>query len=739
MNLADLAQRGILARLDTNGEVVLNAPTGALTAQQLDDLRRSKSLLVAELSHRREHVNMVNVGYHLSPAERGQDTAELHRYSPPVLPTPRLRCDSIVHVDLETKSPISLTKCGVYRYAEEAEIIIAAWAIDDGPVQVWHRASGENVPQELLALIRDSAVKKAGFNANFERTLIKACWGIDCPPEQWRCTQVLSYANGLPGALADAAQALGLPERKDVAGKKLIKMFSVPQTPTARQPKLWLDHHDHPDEWAQFVEYCRQDVAVERAIHGQLRHLDLPAKEWELWCIDQRANDLGIRIDRRLVENAIAIAEENTSSLVLEAAQLTGLGNPNSPVQLKKWLLDEHGEDVASLNKDTVAELATKLKGSGKRMMEIRQQLAKTSVKKYQTMLDSVCRDGRVRGLLQFYGAARTGRWAGRLIQVQNLPRPSIEDFDALDAARELVLAGGTAAVQAQYDNVAQTLSDLLRTALVAASGHRLIVCDERAIEARVLAWLAGEEWRLEVFRTHGNIYEASAAQMFNVPLEKIKMGNPEYALRQKGKVAELALGYQGGTKALIKMGATKMGIPEEDLQGLVNDWRRANPRIIELWHQVEADAKMAVEYPGSFTRGNDFYTFVVEADTLFMILPGGRRLAYPNAALMGRQLSYTGVEPTTKKWVRIDTYGGKLVENLTQAIARDCMAEAMFRVRDAGYRICMTVHDEIVMEMSIGSGSLAEVEKLMGDDIDWAPGLPLAGAGFESTYYAKG
>lgn len=644
-----------------------------------------------------------------------------------------------LHIDLETKSPIDLPKCGVYRYAEEADIIVAAWALDDSPVSVWHRGSGEDVPAELLAMLRDPAIVKWAQNANFERSLLKACWGVECPPEDWRCTMVLSYANGLPGHLADTALALGLGDQKNPIGKKLIRMFCVPQKPTKNQPKVWLDHTDRPDEWSQFVEYCRQDVVVERAIHHKLHRFDLPAKEWDLWAIDQRANDLGIAIDARLVRQAIVINDTITEGLIAEAAALTGLDNPNSVAQLKAWLLEEHDESVESLNKAALTDLTKRLNGDPQRVMEIRQQLGKTSVQKYRAMLASACKDGRVRGLLQFYGAARTGRWAGRLIQVQNLPRPSIEKFDDLDAARELVLAGDVEKLADYYDNVSLTLSDLIRTALVAEHGSRLIVCDESAIEARVLAWLAGEEWRLEVFRTHGKIYEASAAAMFKVPLEKIKKGNPEYALRQKGKIAELALGYQGAAGALITMGALKMGIPEDELPGLVHAWRSANRSIVKLWHDIERQAREAINNPGTLVRTESRrYAFKVEAGVLFMLLPSGRRLAYRNVGIEDGQIRFDGQMQATKKWGRLDTYGGKLVENLTQALARDCMAEAMFRMRDAGYAINMTIHDEIVSEMPVGVGSLEEVEKLMGAEIPWAKGLPLKGAGFESQYYRK-
>jgi DNA polymerase bacteriophage-type len=640
----------------------------------------------------------------------------------------------IAHLDLETASTVDLPKCGTHRYGEEARALLAAWSINDGPVQLWDVTDGSPMPRELESCLLDPKIIKHAWNAQFERTIIKAVWGIECPPESWRCVMVQAMANGLPGALGQCAHVLGLAEQKDPIGKKLIKMFSLPQKPTKKQPKVWLNHTDRPAEWDQFKAYCIKDVEVERAIHHTLR--DLPRKEWELWALDQRANDTGLCVDRRLVECAIRIDDQQTAKLLAEAEQITGLDNPNSVAQLKAWLLAEHGEEVESLNKASVADLTVKLNGDAQRMLEIRQQLGKTSIDKYRAIDRSVCADGRVRGLLQFYGASRTGRWAGRLVQVQNLPRPSVEDWEQLELARDLVKMGDGDLLQMIYGNPAQVLADLIRTAITAAEGKRLIVCDESAIEARVLAWLAGEEWRLEVFRTHGKIYEASASQMFKVPLDKIKKGNPEYALRQRGKVAELALGYQGGPGALITMGALKMGIPEDELQGLVDAWRASNRKVMALWYQIEGDAKRCIRERIPVNR--DKYGFTMDGKTLLMHLPNGRALAYWNTRIQDSQIKFDGMDQKTKRWTTLDTYGGKLVENLTQAVARDCMAEAMLRMRDAGYQIRMTVHDEVVAEVPNGTGSVEEVEALMGEPIAWADGLPLNGAGFESFVYRK-
>ena len=640
----------------------------------------------------------------------------------------------LLHIDLETRSHIDLVKCGVYRYAEDASILMVAYTFGEAPVTLWDCTDGTQMPLDLETALTDHHVIKIAHNANFERTLIKACWGIECPPEHWRCTQVQSYANGLPGALTDVAHVLGLAEQKDPIGRKLIRMFSLPQKPTKNQPKVWLTKEDRPYEWDQFKVYCIKDVEVERSIHHALR--DLPHQEWDLWAIDQRANDTGLRVDARLIESAIRIDDSQTATLLAEAKQITGLGNPNSVAQLKMWLLEQHGKGIESLNKDALKDLTCKLDGSAKRMMEIRQQLGKTSIDKYRAMQRSVCGDGRVRGLLQFYGASRTGRWSGRLIQVQNLPRPSIEGFEALDAARGVAILGDAELLQLIYGNPAQVLSDLIRTALTVAEGHRFIVCDESAIEARVLAWLADEKWRLEVFRTHGKIYEASASQMFRVPIEKIMKGNPEYALRQKGKVAELALGYQGGPGALAAMGALTMGISEDELPTLVGTWRGANKAIVRFWGQIESDAKRVVCEKIAVHR--DHYGFSMDGKSLLLHLPSGRALVYREARIEQMQLRFDGLDQKTKKWGRIDTYGGKICENLTQAVARDCMAEAMLLMRDAGYQIRMTVHDEIIAEMPLGVGSVQEVERLMGEPISWADGLPLKGSGFESQYYRK-
>lgn len=637
-----------------------------------------------------------------------------------------------VHIDIETRHPTDLIKHGTHRSSEDASILMVAWAVDDGPINIDDSGA---LPPALADLLRDPAVLKVAHNASFERTMLRACWGVECPPEQWACTQVLAYANGLPGSLGECAFVLGLAEQKDPIGKKLIKMFSLPQKPTKKQPKVWLNREDRPAEWEQFKTYCVKDVEVERAIHHRLR--DIPRKEWRLWSIDQRANDSGLRVDMRLIEAAIRIDDATTKALLDEAVAITGLDNPNSVAQIKAWLLEAHGETVESLNKESVAGLTKSLNGSAKRVLEIRQQLGKTSIDKYRAMARSVCADGRIRGLLQFYGASRTGRWAGRLVQVQNFPRSVIEEFEDLDAAREATMLGDSALLSAIYGNPSQILADLLRTAMVAEDGSRLIVCDESAIEARVLAWLADEKWRLDVFNTHGKIYEASASQMFKVPLERIKKGNPEYALRQKGKVAELALGYQGGPGALITMGALKMGLSEDELQPLVNAWRGANKGVVALWSQMESDVKRCIRDRVHVTR--DKYGLSMDGKTLLIHLPSGRALSYWNTRIESSQIRFDGMDQVKKKWLTIDTYGGKIVENLTQAIARDCMAEAMILADDAGYDIRMTVHDELVIEAPIGFGSIEEVEALMGRPIKWAEGLPLKGAGFESTYYMKG
>jgi len=957
----------------------------------------------------------------------------------------------ILSCDIETYSSVDLGKSGVYAYTEapDFEILLFGYAFDDEPVQVVDLASGEPLPHHVLQALTDPNVIKTAFNANFERTCISKHFGYPMPPWQWRCTQVHALTLGLPIHLEGAAKAMKLKQQKDTAGKLLIRYFSMPCKPTKTNGRRTKNRPEHaPEKWEQFKAYCRQDVEVEREIRKALERFPVPPIEQRLWELDQRINDSGVQINPILVANAITCDTQYQERLIKEAAKLTGLDNPKSVAQLKKWLLEAEGLEVESLNKDSIPELLKQTESETvKRVLELRQEMAKTSVKKYMAMDRARCRDNRIRGLLQFYGANRTGRWAGRLVQVQNLPQNKLPD---LDLARQLLIAGEYETLELLYDSVPVVLSQLIRTAFISAEGHRFIVADFSAIEARVIAWYANEKWRLDVFNTHGKIYEASASAMFKVPIEEITKGNP---LRQKGKVAELACiaegqlvltntglvpienitlqhkvwdgmefikheglifkgvrevmtyegltatpdhlvwveeqsepirfedvassgahllrtgvgrqairmgrdyqpgkemetglercsstdpmcqlwgspmdaarqpdqrnikrmpnllttktntemvrqeangcqtalhqperqklcqlrsqrdripfqfdsgsrtldnrefrtpierfgvrqnrhkwplrtgkypiypqtskpgqqtfnditgmeskrvavctecsyqetipgndqrgnnrgsqtgcerqteklagnrrkvkvydilnagprhrftvsnclvhncGYQGGPGALISMGALKMGLKEEELPKIIRSWRQANPHIVQFWYDVERAAIEAVRDKTAVHLHHGL-VFSYESGIMFIRLPSGRRLAYvrPRIEIDERfnkpVLTYEGMDQTTKQWARLNTYGGKLVENIVQATARDCLAEAMLRVDAAGYRIVMHVHDEVVLEVPHGSsGSLEEVCEIMGQPIKWAPGLPLRADGFEADYYKK-
>lgn len=636
----------------------------------------------------------------------------------------------ILSIDVETYSSVDLKAHGVYRYveADDFEILLFAYSFDDGPVQVVDLAQGEELPAEVRRALTDPDIVKSAFNANFERVTIGKHFGINTSPDQWACTMVHAMSLGLPRSLEDVAKALKLEHQKDTAGERLIKYFSVPCKPTQVNGGRTrnLPEHD-PEKWQRFTEYCRQDVEVERAIRKKLSRY--PFGEHDLWALDQRIIDRGINLDLELVHHAIRCAGQYRRRLEDEAARLTGLENPNSLVQLKNWLLSE-GVKTDSLSKNSIPKLLKATNGPAKRVLEIRQELSKTSVKKYETMARTVCPDGRVRGLLQFYGANRTGRWAGRLVQVQNLPRSDLKD---LDLARQLLREGLYEDLELLYGNVPDVLSQLIRTAFIPSPGCRFLVADFSAIEARVIAWLAGEKWRLDVFNTHGKIYEASASQMFGVPIEQITKGSD---LRQKGKVAELALGYQGGKGALIQMGALDKGLTEDELPDLVSSWRAASPRIVSFWYDMEQAALEAVRYKKA-VRLQHGLAFIYRPGILFLQLPSGRRIAYVKPRIevdeqFGKEsLTYESNGKRTK------TYGGKLVENCVQAVARDCLAEAMRRLDQAGYLIAFHVHDEVVCDQA--HGSIEEMAAIMSEPIPWAPGLPLDADAFESDYYTKG
>lgn len=645
-----------------------------------------------------------------------------------------------LNIDIETYSPVDLIGSGVYPYArhEDFKILLFAYAFDGGAVVVVDIAQGEEVPQEVLSALTDEAILKTAFNANFERTCIAAFYGIELPAAQWECTLVKAAMCGLPLSLAAVAKVLHLEEQKMLAGKALIRYFSIPCKPTRANGNRErnLPRHDL-QKWDLFKRYCAQDVETERAIRAKIAFYEIPEMEKKLWVLDQEINDRGVMLDREMINNAIAIDETTRGRLTAQAILLTGLDNPNSAAQLKTWIEQAYGEEIISLSKQTIPEM---LKNSDceilTKVLQLRQEMSKTSVKKYMAMDKAICQDGRLRGLLQFYGANRTGRWAGRLVQVQNLPQNHLND---LNLARELVLDGDADLIELVYGNVPDTLSQLIRTAFVAKRGCTFLVADFSAIEARVIAWLAGEKWRLDVFATHGKIYEASASQMFKVPLEDVTKGSP---LRQKGKISELALGYQGGVGALTTMGALKMGLQESELQSLVNAWRNANPAIVALWDEVGKAAIQAVEDGVAVTICHGI-TFDVKNNILFITLPSGRKLSYIRPRIDqnrfgSKSLKYEGMNQTTKQWGFQDTYGGKLTENIVQAVARDLLAEALIAVNDAGYSIVMHVHDEIVVECAKEAANLYDVCRIMGQPIAWAPGLPLRADGYETAYYKK-
>lgn len=658
--------------------------------------------------------------------------------------------DRVLRLDIESYCELDLKEVGVYKYVEHPsfEILMIGYSYDDGDtgVELLDLMQGTNttgdLAYEVIGWIEDDlldpSITKKAFNANFEITCLSKHFNIETDPAQWRCTAVHALQMGLPGNLAGAAKALGLNEQKDTRGKALINYFCKPCKPTKTNGGRTRNMpEDDPEKWAEFKEYCRQDVIVERDIDKRLAKYPVPDSEWRLWQIDQAINNRGVLIDMDLVNGAVAIAEEYTNKLQARAIQLTGLANPNSLAQLKGWVEENEGIEVTSLDKEGVKELLkSDISDTTREILKIRQELGKTSVTKYLAMQRAVCADGRVRGLLQFYGANRTGRWAGRLIQVQNLTKHKIGD---LEAARDAVRMSDMEFIEILYGNAQDLLSQLVRTALIAPKGSRFIVSDFSAIEARVIAWVAGEQWRLDVFQTHGKIYEASAAQMFRVPIESIDKHSP---LRAKGKVSELALGYQGGPNALISMGALKMGLTEDELPDLVKQWRAANPKIVKLWADIEELAIEAIRThkPQRYKFGIEFK---FETGCLFLRLPSGRSLCYAKARLEPHpsfnrdQIVYWGTD--TKGWSKLHTYGGKLTENLIQAIARDCLAEnGIIKLHDNGYLINLHVHDESVMEVQYGVSSKEEVVRLMSEPITWAPGLPLNADAYETEYYIK-
>lgn len=651
-------------------------------------------------------------------------------------------------IDIETYSSIDIKKAGMYKYAlsDDFQILLFAYSVDFGEVKIIDLAKGEILPEVIISALNDKNIIKHAYNAPFEWWCLNQA-GYKTSIEQWRDTMFHGLYCGYTAGLGATGTAIGLPQdkKKDTTGKALIKLFCVPCKPTKKNGGRLrnLPHHE-PEKWELFKNYCIQDVVTETEIYKRLSNFPVPQEEQDLWVLDQKINAYGVKIDTELVRGALNINDIITAELTEEAVQVTGLDNPNSAAQLGKWLKEKTGQDIENLQKGTVSELIESLEDKeAVRVLEIRQELAKTSIKKYVAMEEAICPDGRVRGLLQFYGANRTGRWAGRLVQVQNLPRNYLE---TLDYAREIVKSQDADFLKLVYGNVSDTLSQLIRTAFIPSEGHKFVVADFSAIEARVIAWLAGEQWRQEVFATHGKIYEASASQMFGVPIELIKKGNPEYALRQKGKVAELALGYGGSSGALIAMGALDMGLEEKELPDVVRRWRNANKRITDLWYGIE-NAVIKLMETGE-TQGLKGIIFSREIDLIYgqdfltIKLPSGRKLYYPKPHLKENRfgsnaLHYFGVNQTTKKWEVQETYGGKLVENIVQAISRDCLAVTLKRLEAEGLQTVMHIHDEAVIDAD-PNADLDKVCELMGQPIEWAPGLLLKAAGFESSYYMK-
>lgn len=639
-------------------------------------------------------------------------------------------------IDIETYSDVDLISCGVYKYSSSPhfEILLIAYSVDDGETVCIDVANGEEPPKEFMKMLLDDTVTKTAFNANFERICFSNYYQHSFRPEAWRCTAVQAAMLALPLSLEGVGAVLGLDKQKMTEGKELIKYFCSPCKATKSNggrtrnlPK------DAPEKWRQFKTYCIRDVDVEKQIRQRLAKFPIPEREQEIYCLDQRINDRGIMVDRNLVNHAVACDLLYKETATARAYELTGLENPNSVSQLKLWL-KKKGLEVDSLAKDTVKDLSMKAEGDVQEVLKLRLATSKTSVKKYEAIDRSVCAENRVHGLLQFYGANRTGRWAGRLVQIHNLPQNHLPD---LELARALVSEGRYEEVELFYESTPNVLSELIRTAFVAKPGCRFIISDYSAIEARVLAWLAGEEWRLQVFETHGKIYEASASAMFHVPIEEITKTSP---LRQKGKISELALGYGGAVGALTSMGALKMGLTEEELPGLVSTWRSANPHITAFWWAVDEAAITAVRDKKPSKVGR--VSFEYKSGILFVTLPSGRKLSYVKPRMMlnkfGREgLTYEGIGES-KKWMRLETYGPKLVENIVQAASRDILAEAMLRLEKEGFDIVCHVHDEVVLEVPDGKSSVEEVNEIMAVNPVWTEGLPLKAAGFESPFYKK-
>lgn len=644
-----------------------------------------------------------------------------------------------IGIDIETYSSNDLKSCGVYKYveADDFTILLFSYSVDGGAVQCVDFAQGETLPAEILAVLRDPAVIKTAFNAAFERICISRYYGWPLmDPAQWRCTMVRAARMGLPLSLEQCGEVLRLEDGKMKEGKTLIRYFSTPTKGKRHLPA------DAPDRWETYKQYNIRDVEVEQQVLAKVRRLEPAEFDEQLYVVDQLINDRGVLLDRQLAENAARFDEDYKAQLLDEAKALTGMENPNSTTQLKEYIRKVTGVSVATLNKKNLDEVESLVKHSSKarRALELRREMGKTSNKKYAAMLECVCADGRIHGLLQFCGAARTGRWAGRLVQVQNLPQNHLRD---LDYARSLVKLGDLDDFQQNYANPTQVLSELIRTAFIAKPGCTLHVCDFSAIEARVIAWLAGEQWVLDVFRGGGDIYCATASQMFGVPVQK---HGPNAELRQKGKIAVLALGYGGGVAALEAMGGSRMGLTQQEEKDIMQRWRQANPHIVRFWGIIEAAAVRAIK-TGEATTIHRSIVVAYRWGMLLITLPSGRTICYPRAEIGIERndgwrgdheiIEYEGMNQVTKKWERIRTYGGKLTENVVQAIARDILGHIILRAHDSGLNIVFHIHDEIVVEAEPGQ-TLQDVESIFSKPINWCRDLPLKGAGYTTPYYLK-
>ena len=642
--------------------------------------------------------------------------------------------------DIETFSDVDLIRCGVYKYADSPnfEMLLFAYAVDDGDVHIIDIAGGEELPEKIIQAIKSDTVVKTAYNAQFERVCLsrylKLPDGEYLNPQSWYCTAVQAAELALPLSLADVGSVLGLERQKMTEGKELIKYFCVPCKPTKSNGNCTRNRPCHDiNKWETFKKYCLRDVDVERQIADKLKMYPISDEEHRLYVLDQIINDRGVLVDSELAEQAVKLNSIQTAVAVEQAYMITGLENPNSVTPLKQWL-KEKGVEIESLSKKSVKSLADETDGDVSEMLKLRLLMAKTSVKKYEAVIRSVCSDNRVHGMMRFCGANRTGRWSGNILQPQNLPQNHLPD---LTLARDIVKDGDFEMLDMMFGNVPNVLSELIRTVLIPKPNHRFIVADFSAIEARVLAWIAGEQWRIDTFKNGGDIYCASASKMFKVPVEKHGVNGE---LRQKGKISELACGYGGSVGALKNMGAVEMGVQENELQGLINDWRNANPHIVRFWYEVGNAAMKAIKEKTTVPLGK--LVFAYERGILFIRLPSGRRLSYIKPRIGtnrfgGDSITYMGIN-SAKKWDRLETFGGKLTENIVQGTARDLLANALINAANAGYDTVFHVHDEIICEVPNGYGSVDELCKLMCIKPEWADGLPLNADGFECEYYKK-